>query len=607
MHCCKRRRVIVATPAPTPASDLAAWRKQVAAVLRKSGKLAVDDEREDPEAHLTTRTYDGIDIKPLYTRADAPDPSEANERVKVAHTERADSSAWDVRTLHAGTDPHAARCAVLKDLECGASSAWLRIGDGYLPLGSLGEVLADVYLELAPVSLDAGADSLAAADEFLAVCTERGADPSKVRGELGLDPYGLLARTGAELDVVRAAELAARVAVSHPKLRTMLVDATAFHGAGASDATELGISMAIGTAYLRALLDAGLNVDTAASQIAFRYAVNCDQFLGIAKLRAARVLWARVCEVAGASEGARKQVQHAVTSVAMMTQRDPWNNMLRGTVAAFAAGTGGADAVTVLPFDAAIGQSDDFARRIARATQALLLEESNVGRVADPAGGSWYVESLTQALTDEAWRVFQALESGGGWADSWARAEPQIWLSKARSERGARIAKRRVAITGVSEFASIQEQPLQRPAWTDGAALAQALPQVRDAQAFEALRDRSDGHLTRTGLRPRLVLRTVGDAASYTPRVSFVANLLQAGGIEPVYDAPMALRVACLCGSDQDYALYGDAAIAALRAAGVKYVMIAGKNSRTDVDESVVAGCDAVAVLSALLQRLEVQ
>ena len=372
-------------------------------MLRKLGKLGADDARVDPENLLVTRTLDGVDIKPLYSRVDAPEPTLANALVLQAAGDRTDAAAWDVRTLHAGADAAEARCALLKDLECGASSVWLCVGEGHLPLGSLRDVLGDVYLELAPISIDAGADSLAAAKEFLAVCTERGVDSSKVRGDLGVDPYGLQARTGGDADVDGAVSLAARVAVSHPNLRTMLVDARAFHHAGASDAAELGMSIAVGAAYLRALVEAGLSVDAAALQLAFRYAVTGDQFLGIAKLRAARLLWSRVCEVAGVSPSARKQVQHAVTSMAMMTQRDPWNNMLRGTVAAFAAGTGGADAVTVLPFDAAIGQSDDFARRIARATQALLLEESNVGRVADPAGGSWYVESLTRDLAEAAW------------------------------------------------------------------------------------------------------------------------------------------------------------------------------------------------------------
>lgn len=615
----------MSTPDQPVSKDFERWRAQVAGVLRKSGKLGAEDARKDPEALLNVKTYDGVAIKPLYTSADAPAESAAHLLVQAAAAARSDHSAWDVRTLHASPDAAATRRAVLKDLENGASSLWLRVGDGQLPLGALAEALAEVYLELAPISIDAGAQSLQAAEEFLTVCSERGAAAHKIRGDLGVDPYGLQARSGLAADLSAAAVLAARVCASHPSLRTMLVDARVFHDAGGNDGQELAMSLAVGVSYLRALVAAGLDVQQAASQIAFRYAVSGDQFLGMAKLRAARQLWAFVCEASGVAPEHCAQMQHAVTSSAMMTQRDAWTNMLRGTVAGFAAGAAGADAVTVLPFDAAIGQSDDFARRIARATQALLLEESHVGRVSDPAGGSWYVESLTSELAQAAWALFQQLEQAGGWADAWSASLPQGWLEEERETRLRNIARRKDPITGVSEFPNLAEKNVERTPFAAAGPSPDALPSLRYAQLFELLRDRSDAHLVRTGARPRVLLATLGSVASHTARATFMSNLLQAAGIEPVLSGALTsesdlqaalavqpkLAIACLCGADSAYAAHAAWSASALRAAGVTHLMLAGKPTALEgtgvaVDESVAAGCDAAAVLSSLLKRLDV-
>jgi methylmalonyl-CoA mutase len=326
-----------------------------------------------------------------------------------------------VRQRHTHPDPAVTREALLADLENGATSVWLHLGETGVPVAALGQVLRGVHLELAPVVLDAGAYTQEAANALLGLIIERG-QAADALGNLGADPLGAQARTGGPLDepaLDQAAALAVRCAREFPGLRAITIDATPYHDAGGGDADELGAAVAAGVAYLRALTDAGLSVDEAFGQIEFRLAVNADQFASIAKLRAARRLWARVAEVCGPSEkdhGGRAARLHAVTSSAMMTRRDPWVNMLRTTVAAFAAGTGGADAVTVQPFDARLGLPDGFARRIARNTQTLLLEESSLARVVDPAGGSWYAERLTAEIAQAAWDRFIEIEKAGGLA-----------------------------------------------------------------------------------------------------------------------------------------------------------------------------------------------
>ena len=377
------------------------WWGLVGAVLRRSGGLPQAPDPATAEAMLSTTTYDGVRIRPLYTADDAaPDsgfPGVAPYVRGTRPTSRG-KEGWDVRQYFADPDATATRQAVLTDLENGVTSLWLGVGAGGLAAGDLPEVLTDVLLDLAPVVLDAGAGTADAASQLMALWRDRLTDPAAALGNLGLDPLAVQARTGAAADLSALEPLVSRCLGEHPRVRAVTVDALAYHEAGGSDAQELGCALAAGVAYLRALEERGFAPDVACGQLEFRYAATADQFLTIAKLRAARRLWSRVTELSGVPAAARGQVQHAVTSASMMTRRDPWVNMLRATLACFGAATGGAQAVTVLPFDSAVGLPTTFSRRIARNTQALLAEESHIARVADPAGGSWYVETLTEEL-----------------------------------------------------------------------------------------------------------------------------------------------------------------------------------------------------------------
>ena len=406
-----------------------------------------------------------------------------------------------MRQRHEVADPE----AVLADLENGVTSLWLALEPEDLP-----RVLERVYLELISVTLDAGGRTREAAGALFELAERKGS--GALAGNLGADALA---------DPETAIELARVCAEGFPDLRAITVDGTPYHDEGGSDAEELGCSVAAGVAALRTLTGAGLTVEEAFGQLEFRYAATADQFLTIAKLRAARRLWARVAEVCGTGAGQR---QHAVTSSAMMTARDPWVNMLRTTLACFAAGTGGADAVTVQPFDARLGLPDAFARRIARNTQALLMEEAGVARVIDPAGGSWYVERLTEDLAEKAWEWFQEIERAGGMAAARESGLVADRLAATWKRRAADIARRRDPITGVSEFPNLEERrPSRAPRPGEVAG-------VHYAQEFEALRDLADAQET----RPKVFLATIGPVAAHTARASFAANLFQSGGIATV-------------------------------------------------------------------------
>ncbi|MGW4699655.1 methylmalonyl-CoA mutase family protein, partial [Streptomyces sp. NPDC004285] len=401
--------------------------------------------------------------------------------------------------------------------------------------------------------------------------------------------------------------LARRCADAYPGLRALTVDALPYHEAGGSAAQELGCSLATGVAYLRGLTAAGLSVTEACGQLEFRYAATADQFLTIAKLRAARRLWARVAEACGAPR-AGAQRQHAVTSPVMMTRRDPWVNMLRTTIATLAAGVGGADSVTVLPFDDALGLPDAFARRIARNTSTVLIEESHLSRVIDPAGGSWYVERLTDELAHAAWEFFQTIEREGGQEAALRSGLVAERLAGTWAARSKKLATRREPITGVSEFPHLTEKPVDRAPAPE--APSGGLPRVRRDEAYEELRARSDAHLAATGARPRVYLAALGPAAAHSARLTFAANLFQAGGIEAVTEGTFeesGAREACLCSSDALYEERAEADAGELRAAGAEHVLLAGRPaSYAGVDTYVFAGCDAVALLSTTLDRMGV-
>ncbi|MET9081747.1 methylmalonyl-CoA mutase family protein [Streptomyces sp. NPDC004237] len=578
------------------------WQRLVEGVLRKSGKEVSGEAAEDA---LSTTLEDGLRTRPLYTARDtAPDPGLPGFApfVRGGRPEGGTDGGWDIRQRHAAAPDG----AVLADLENGVTSLWLVLGEGGIPVDGLGRALEGVYLDLAPVVLDAGRDTEAAAAELFRVYEAKGVAPEAVRGNLGADPLGHEARTGTALTFAPVAELAKRCAAEFPGLRALTVDALPYHEAGGSAAQELGASLATGVAYLRELTEAGLGVEQALAQLEFRYAATADQFLTIAKLRAARRLWARVAEVSGAAD-AGAQTQHAVTSPVMMSRRDPWVNMLRTTIATLAAGVGGADSVTVLPFDHALGLPDAFARRIARNTSTILVEESHLARVVDPAGGSWYVERLTDELAHAGWEFFRTIERDGGQAAVLRSGRLRTDLATTWAERSKKLAKRREPITGVSEFPFLAEKPVARepaPEPPSG-----GLPRVRRDEAYEELRARSDAHLAATGARPRIYLATLGSATEYTGRATFASNLFQAGGIEPVTGGSFeesGATEAVLCSSDAQYAEQAARTAESLKAAGARHVVLAGRGDFPGIDSYVFAGCDAVAVLSETLDRMGV-
>lgn len=499
----------------------------------------------------------------------------------------------------------ATREAALLDLEGGATSLWITLG-GPLSPGDLDRALQGVLLDLAPVVLDSPDDPIGAATALTELLAGRGTAPAHGTN-LGADPIAVSLRGGSPHTSQAAETLAAVAGLARGHdLLAVVVDATAAHDLGASDGQELGYSLAVGASYLRTLTAAGWPVDQALALMEFRYAATVEQFATIAKLRAARRLWARVAELSEATPEAAAQRQHAVTSRAMTSTRDPYVNMLRTTVAAFAAGVGGADAVTVLPFDSGLGQPSSLGRRNARNTSSLLVWESHVAAVLDPVGGSYAIERLTDDLAQAAWAEFVRIEGDGGVEATIDDGSLLARIAEVAGRRDDDVAHRRRPITGLSEFPNPGEPVLER------AADPTALQVRRYGWAFEQLRDEP--------VAAPVFLATLGTIAAYTARATFATNLFGAGGVAVVSAGPTdsvesllaaydGQPVVCLCGTDAAYAQNGAEAVDALRAAGARWVVLAGRPGPGTVaadlvDDHAAVGGNALAMLRRTREKL---
>jgi methylmalonyl-CoA mutase len=582
------------------------------------------------EKKLVHKTYDGLKIEPLYERAADARPIPG----------RAPAAPWQIMARVDHPDPKEANRQALEDLENGATGLVLvcpgSVGSQGFGIDTsadgLARILDGVYLDAgAPIEFQLTREAKDVPDHVDALVKARGLDPAACDLRIGYDPIGLIAAgasSPAPWDSIAPlfAQMTRKLFDAGFRGPFAAADARAIHNAGGSEAQELSYALAVAVAYLRAYEASGISLDAARKLIFFRLSADADQFLTMAKFRSLRKLWARVEEACGLAPA--PVFIAAETAWRMMTQRDPYVNMLRTTIAAFAAGLGGANAITALPFTSALGLPDAFARRIARNTQLILLEESNLAKVADPSAGAGGIEDLTDKLCHESWKLFQEIEAAGGIAPALERGLIQSKIAQTRSERERAVATRKDPLTGTSEFPHLAENaftvldvaptPLPNPPPQGGREQAEfaVLPCVRLAEPYEALRDASDRMLEKNGARPKVFLATLGTPADSIARAMFAKNFFEAGGIEAVEGNgdPAALasafkqsgaKLACLCSSDAVYAAQGAEAAKALAAAGATHIYLAGRPvdaeilKKAGVQSFIYAGCDALATLKA--------
>lgn len=608
-----------------PAASRDDWRKLVDGVLKGA-----------PFDKLVGKTYDGLTIAPIHTRAQGA-------RVIAG---RAPAAPWQIVQRIDHPDAKVANAQALHDLENGATGLALVFsgspaarGFGLPPTrATLAAALDGIYLEAGiAIDIDAGADAPEVARLTAALVGERGLSPAAVDIRFGLDPVGAAAAAGGS--AVAWPELAKAFAGTVRELSDAgfkgpfaSADGRIIHDAGGAEAQELAFVLATLVAYLRALEGDGMPLEAARAALYARLATDADQFLTIAKVRALRLLWTRIETACGLTP--TPLFVAADTAWRMLTQRDPYVNLLRATIATFSAGLGGANAITVLPHTLALGLPDAFARRLARNTQLILLEESNLARVSDPAAGSGGIEDLTQQLCAAAWAKFQAIEKAGGVFAALSQNLIQREVAEVRAARDKNIARRREVLTGASEFPNLHEDaaavlapgPAAPP---PGAAMAvgfDALAAIRLAAPFEHLRDISDALLKDRGARPKVFLATFGTPADFTARATFAKSFFEAGGIEAVGNdgvkdtAALAAAftasgasLACLCSSDAVYAAQAAEAATALHSAGSRHIYLAGRPGEHEaafcdagIGTFVFAGCDALATLRSAYDAIGV-
>jgi methylmalonyl-CoA mutase len=600
------------------------WRKLVDGVLKGA-----------PFEKLVGKTYDNLTIDPIYQRARGTTPIAG----------RAPAAPWQIMQRIDHPDSAMANAQALHDLENGANGLTLVFAgaNGAYGLGlepsseTIEKVLDGVFLDAGiGVELQIGPQSRMAAIHVAEYVKRKGLSPAACDIRFGLDPIGACAASGSS--PYTWAEIAPAVTGAIKGLAAMgfkgpfaAADGRVIHDAGGSEVQELAFVLAAGVAYLRAMEGAGIALEDAQGMVYARFSADADQFLTLAKFRALRSLWAGVEQSCGLPP--KPLFIAADTSWRMLTQRDPHVNMLRATMATFSAGLGGANAITVLPFTLALGLPDRFARRVARNTQLVLLEESNLAKVSDPAAGSGGIETLTQQLCAAAWSLFQEIEKAGGVFAALEQSLIQRKVAATRAAREANIARRKEVLTGATEFPNLHEvpvsvldaKPVALPPYGEAKSKFDALPPMRLAAPFERLRDRSDEILKAGGSRPKVFLANLGTAADFTARATFAKSFFETGGIEAVdtegFTDPAALSaafrasgaaLACLCSSDKVYGGQAAGAAKALQAAGAKHIYLAGRASEQEaafraagVNDFIFAGGDALTVLQEAYRLTE--
>jgi methylmalonyl-CoA mutase len=600
------------------------WRKLVDGVLKGA-----------PFEKLVSKTYDGLKIDPIYQRAHGATPIAG----------RPAAAPWQIMQRIDHPDAVAANAQALHDLENGATGLTLVFagangahGFGLEPSAeAIDKVLDGVFIDAGiSIELQVGPQSRMAAIHIAEYVKRKGLTPVACDIRFGLDPIGACAVWGSSpyawSEIVPAVTGAIKgLSAMGFKGPFAVADGRVIHDSGGSEVQELAFVLATGVAYLRAIESAGVALQDAQKMIYARLAADADQFLTLAKFRALRLLWARIEQACGLTP--KPLYIAADTAWRMLTQRDPYVNMLRATMATFSAGLGGANSINVLPHTLALGLPDPFARRVARNTQLVLLEESNLAKVSDPAAGSGGIETLTRELCEAVWLLFQEIEKAGGVFACLEQNLVQRKVATTRALRETNIARRKEVLTGATEFPNLHEAhvavldtgPIALAPYGEAKFKFEALPPMRLAAPFERLRDRSDKILEDKGARPRIFLANLGTPADFTARTTFAKSFFETGGIEAVdtegFTDPAALAaafkasgadLACLCSRDKVYAAHAIAAAKALHAAGAKHIYLAGRPGEQEaalraagVNNFIFAGGNALATLQEAYRLTE--
>ncbi|MDE5900021.1 MAG: methylmalonyl-CoA mutase small subunit [Muribaculaceae bacterium] len=530
------------------------------------------------EKKLVWRTNEGFNVNPMYRKEDIADFKTTNSlpgEFPFVRGTRTDND-WLVRQEIIAEDPAEANAKAIDVLGKGVNSLGFHMHS--VSADNLACMLNDIDLAKVEINISCCVRHVEELTRMLVDLVVARGCADTFRGSVKFNPWrpNLVKGKDACIDAVAIAKSLIASAAPVPGLKVLTVDSALFNNSGAYIYQELGYALAWGTEYLNLLTDAGLDVDTVARRIKFDMGISTNYFMELAKFRAARMLWAQIVKQFNpACDCSCKMAVHAETSRFNQTVFDAHVNLLRSQTEAMSAALAGVDSITVTPFDTPYKTPDEFSERIARNQQHLLKEESHLDKVVDPAGGSYYVETLTVSIAAEAWKLFLAVEAEGGFAKAVAAGTVQAAVNESNAKRHADVARRKEVLLGTNQFPNINEMAAEKIE-KSGAACScgcekgpGALNTAREASDFEDLRLATEAAAN----RPRVFMLTIGNLAMRLARSQFSGNFFGCAGYEIIdnngfktveegVDAALAANadVVVLCSSDDEYAEYAPAA-----------------------------------------------
>jgi methylmalonyl-CoA mutase len=544
-------------------------------------RIIKDLKGADYEKKLVYMPVEGFKVKPYFTAEDLkeveylaqyPDTFPYTRGTKKAGNE------WFIRQDIVVSDLKRANEKALDILMKGIDSLGFNLEDNKdYSKDDLDLLLKNIFAEMVEINFSAGRNSLQVMKNHYEMLVRYNRDFQKIFGSVEFDPFGRLVTQGnyffsKEEDLETCQQLI-KIAEHLPHFTVIEVNGEHFHNAGATIVEELAFSLASGAEYLTQLTEKGLSVNKVAPKMRFRFATGSNYFLEIAKYRAARLLWAHIVKAYGPSrEDVAKMTVHAVTSKWNKAVYDPYVNLLRTTTEAMSSIIAGIDSLTVGPFNEVFEKPDDFSSRIARNQQMLLKEESYLDQVVDPAAGSYYIESLTDSITSEAWKLFLEVDAKGGYLQAVASGFIQEKISATSQKRSADLAGRKDIILGVNQypnFTEVKEEAIPADVISPKAVVSdiKTLEIYRNAQPFEALRYRTDMY-AKGHNRPAAFMFTYGNLGMRIARSQFSRNFFACAGFETIDNLGFntieegvqafiesQAEILVICSSDDEYAV----------------------------------------------------
>ena len=529
----------------------------------------------DYEKKLVWRTDEGFNVRPYYRAENLKDVDYLNTlpaEFPYTRGTKADNNHWDIVQEVKEADPVKANAIAVDALKRGATSIAFN-ANKLENKAALETMLKDIDLNKTGVQFNHVKNYIELVKNFLGYIEEKGYDKSLVSGSINFDPliYRLKHNKfyfSQEEDMMQAVELLNMV--DHmPNFKLINVNGIVLHNAGSTIVQELGYTLALANEYIAFCTEHGVKMEKAASRIQLTLSVGSNYFMEIAKLRAARLLWSTIVEqYKPTCDCAYKIRINTVASTWNKTLYDPYVNMLRSTTEGMSAVIGGSDAISLQPFDVAYKESDEFSRRIARNVQVILKEEAFMDRVVDPAAGSYYVETLTNAIAEHAWTLFQSVEANGGALKAIEDGTLKAEIEKSCQKRDMDIATRRYILLGTNQYPNIKEtmaDKIERVVKDEN----EGLKTYRGAVAFEEIRLATEKYAEKNG-RPKVYLLKLGNLAMRQARAGFITNFFGCAGYEIVEPAGFATvedgvkaageakpALIVVCSSDEEYATLG--------------------------------------------------